>query len=397
MSSSLQLIPAYFDSKPVDWRREYVKNMRQVRGYPTYWCIRDDEAYIDGPPSEGAFYTKEHFAWKVEIVKDAQGNNSSEIALYNLDEFLDTTKTSEAGDTVYSYQQTHAGPVLTYEHTEVVDSVSLEFDQNGRRIIAFEAGGEVYLIWYDSQAQRVVTTAIGAGRTPQIVTTTYRRTGGAGDSERLLFYVDGNTQQIVYRRQLDRYGSVYNLPVVSGGVVELLKVSKNLYGGLTAVYATEVSAGVLQTGSFTARDFAGGVNLGTDGTPIDVAVPVAYAGIPVAFNLRPALVTFTSTSTVGISASSGTVLGFKVVSKIIERSAVPDTTQFLASAGTVPVFEIKSVQRLLTAPTEQGTQLPNLGAVPTFNINLTLIEMLDNPETIQITSTTGSVNTFTIG
>src|SRR5690606_6423249 len=99
----------------------------------------------------------------------------------------------------------------------------------------------------DPLTSTMVVSNFGAGYNPQVVTDTYRRTGGSADSERLLFYVDNTTKQIVYRRQDDRYQTVYTLPAAPADVVELLKVSKNLYGGLTVLYCYDDGTGELVT------------------------------------------------------------------------------------------------------------------------------------------------------
>src|SRR5690554_2053224 len=265
MSTAKQLISSFVDAPPLYWDRSYVQNMREIRGYPNWWRIRDDVAYIDGPPNEGEQYTRDLYVWSVEIVKDEDtGENTNKLELYDLDNTLEESTSVVNGETVYRWKYREQEPELTYEHTDVIDSVSLEFDQLGRRLIAFESAGDVFLIWYDPVISTITVTNWGEGYTPFIVTDTYRRTGGSADSERLLFYVDNTTKQIVYRRQNDRYQTAYTLPAAPSDVVEILKVSKNLYGGLTVLYCYDDGTGDLKTGSFTARAAEDVVHVNTD-------------------------------------------------------------------------------------------------------------------------------------
>jgi len=132
-------------------------------------------------------------------------------------------------------------------------------------MIAFESAGDVNLLFFDSQAGAQVVTNYGAGYNPFIVTDTYIRSGDSADSERLLFYVNNTTKQIVYRKQLDRFTIEYTLPDAPQDIVELIKVSKNIYGGITALYCYDDGAGGLLTGSFTAKMIDNQVDPGTDG------------------------------------------------------------------------------------------------------------------------------------
>src|SRR5690554_415311 len=226
--------------------------MREIFFFQAEDGIRDDVAYIDGPPNEGEQYTRDLYVWSVEIVKDEDtGENTNKLELYDLDNTLEETTEVVNGETVYYWKYREQEPELSYEHTDVIDSVSLEFDQLGRRLIAFESAGDVFLIWHDPVPGTMVVTNWGSGYTPQIVTDTYRRTGGSADSERLLFYVDNTSKQIVYRRQNDRYQVAYALPSAPADIVELLKVSKNIYGGLTVLYCYDDGTGRLKTGSLT--------------------------------------------------------------------------------------------------------------------------------------------------
>src|SRR5690554_2588102 len=218
-----RLVAGLHDAAPVFWDRAYSKYMRQVVGYPNYWRITDDVAFIDGPPETGQQYTRELFTWKAEIRKDDFNELTDTIDLFNISNNWETWQKTEPDNSItYYYKYVPKPAEETYAHTHNIDNVSLEFDQSGRFIIAFESNAEVYLWWYDPQPQQFTTTKFADGRTPHIVTDTYARTYGSAASERLLFYVNGTTNQIEYRRQLDRYNVAYQLPNAPADVVEIL-------------------------------------------------------------------------------------------------------------------------------------------------------------------------------
>lgn len=397
-----RLLTSFIDAQPLYWGRPHVQNMREIRGYPNWWRIRDDEAYIDGPPQEGEQYTKELFNWKVEIVKDGEtGENTNKIELYNLVNTLEESINNVNGETVYSYKYTEVSPELSYEHTDVIDSVSLEFDQLGRRLIAFESAGDVFLIWYDPVPSTMVVTNWGAGYTPHIVTDTYRRTGGSDASTRFLFYIKASTKQIVYRKQLDRFEIEYQVPNAPADVVEILRVSKNIYGGLTVLYVYEDVSGDLVTGSFTARSNADQATLGTDGEIEAGASFSAKSGEVTAFDMAETLVTVNAASLATFNATGGSVTAFDVgtVQTILGNDLPPvpditDTAIFAANSSTI-TFDVRDPQVIFTAEVDTSS-FTATGETITFDLAETLVNFVAETETVSFTANSGSITSFDV-
>jgi len=258
--------------------------------------------------------------------------------------------------------------------------------------------GDVFLIWYDSQAGDTVVTNWGAGYNPQIVTDTYRRTGGSEDSERLLFYVDNTAKQIVYRRQLDRFQTVYTLPSAPSDVVELLKVSKNLYGGLTVLYCYDDGAGGLLTGSFTARDFANGVNIGTDGFVKEKTKFQPSEGTVLSFVLMISSVeTGNQVSATQLTPSNGSILEFNIRSSTIKLN--PQTSSgSIASItnGTIDAFSIKESIIFVEQSASGSLSVNADGSIDSFALKETLIEVSEQ-DIAELLVGTGDITTFTLG
>jgi hypothetical protein len=401
MGTARQLIPTFVDAQPLYWDRSYVQNMRSIRGYPNWWRIRDDESYIDGPVTEGDQYTRDLYIWRADIVKDEQGANTDTIELYNLIESLTRTDEVIDGETVYSYKYTNVLPSLSYVHTDVIDSVSLEFDQIGRRTIAFESMGDVFLIWFDSLAGSTVTTNWGAGYTPQIVTDSYTRTGSAADSTRILFYIDASTNQIVYRLQADRFGVVYTLPNAPQAVVEILKVSKNLYGGLTVLYVYDDTTGELVTGSFTALDGTDRLRIGSDGNDVSRNLMTPSFSELTLFSLKEAVVsTSAQVNLNNLQFTSGAITNFELRPAQVFLNTQTSTAVPLSSAsGSVTNFFLKSAVVSAGTQTSNATPLTyGTGTVTNFVLKETLISL--NPQSstaVTLSSTSGSLTTFTLG
>ena len=397
MGTAKQLIPTFVDAQPIVWNRDFVQNMRHIRGYPNWWRIRDDQSFIDGPPSEGEQYTRELFIWRAEIVKDASDENTDTLELYNLAEFLTVTEEVVDGETIYSYKYRDTLPALSYTHTDVIDSVSLEFDQLGRRMVAFESMGDVFLLWYDSQAGGTVVTNWGAGYNPFIVTDTYRRTGGSGDSERLLFYVDNTTKQIVYRRQLDRFTIEYTLPDAPQDVVELIKVSKNIYGGLTVLYCYDDGAGGLLTGSFTATAGEDVMHIGTDDTLVSHATLSPLSGSLLSFKLGVALVLYQATEATSLIPFSGSLVGFELRSSNNFLEPMSETL-LVSTEGNILNFELKSSTVSLLDQNSTATLAVGTGSILNFTLVVTKIATEPaNADTATLVSSSGTLTTFTLG
>lgn len=263
MGTAKQLIPALVEAEPLTWDRSYSKNMKPVRGYPNYWKITDEVSYIDGPVTQGGNYSDDIYIWEAEIIRDDNFDVTDTFKITNLQEFLTSDSEVVNGDTVYKYYYNSGVEDFEYQHTDVIDNISLEFDQVGRRLVAFESAGDVNFLWFDPQPSAQVVTNFGAGRTPKIVSDTYYRQGGTADSERFLFYIKESNQEIVYRRQTERYQTEYSLGNTDDAV-EIMTISKNIYGGLTVMYCVDDGSGGLVTQSLTARHAPDTVALGTE-------------------------------------------------------------------------------------------------------------------------------------
>lgn len=395
MSTSLQLIPAYLDSKPVDWRRDYVKNMRSIRGYPTYWRIRDDIAYIDGPPAERERYTRELFTWSIEIVKDAQGNNTDTFEVYNTQDKLARTTTTVGGDTEYRYQWTKVPPNYTYQHTDIIDSVSIEFDQNARPIIAYEAAGIIWLYWYDPQAQVMKHTDWGAGSNPCLVSTSYRRVGPV-TSERLLFYLDTTSGLVVYRRQSDRYGIKHQLPPTSAPAVELLKASKNLYGGITCVVGCGV--GELAVENLTALPDVDTLHIGTDTNNTSSAVGNVLTGAVPSFDIAEKAVRVLPVEYPRLTLSTGALVSFNIRPRTVVYYFEPSAGTVSAVSGNVLQFDILFEDpEVNVAYAPPGRILtPVAGSILQFTVKETLIRYSQG-DAGAVALSTGNLLQFDIG
>jgi len=255
MGTAKQLIPTFVDAQPLYWDRSYAKNMRPLRAHPNYYRIEDSFDYIDGPPQEGQQYNKENIVWKCEIILDEDFDKTNQIRVYNLkDTITETSEVLPNGQTQYYYKYNSTVPEFILTHTDIIDAVSVEFDQSGNRIIAFESLGNIYLNYFDSVSQGVITRLIGPGRTPVVCTSTYKRVGAASESERYLFYVDAVTEQIVALKGIERYTIEYALPSASSRITELLQVSKNIYGELLVVASREIDSDTVDIIAFTEQE-----------------------------------------------------------------------------------------------------------------------------------------------
>jgi hypothetical protein len=405
MGTARQLIPTFVDAQPLYWDRSYVKNMRSIRGYPNYWRIFDTESYIDGPTTQGGQYSKDLYLWRAEILKDVSFDFTDTIKVVNLGDYLTVTQSEVDGTTEYRYKYDSGIESFQYQHTDTVDSVSLEFDQSGRRLIAFEATGNVYFLRFDTLSGTEVLDNFGAGYTPVVVTDTYTRTGGSASSERLLFYVDDATKQIVYRKQLDRYQTVYTLPNAPSDGVEILKISKNLYGGLTVLYCydnagTGLGGGSLVTSSFTARASVDGVNIGTDGTLVSSQTVVPSTGSITGFVLKEAIISVGEQSSSGsLTQGTGLITNFEIRSSILNLNEQTDSASLVNNTGaSVTNFELKDSIVNLEEQTDSASLVNSTGAsVTNFELKVTLIQLSSEAEQSTLTPSTGSISVFTLG
>lgn len=399
MTTALELVPALVDAAPIYWDRTYVKDMRPVRGYPNYWRITDTVAFIDGPMSQGGQYAEELYPWQAMIVEDENGNLTDTFELRNLRSALAVSSEEVDGETVYSYKYTNIPADYSYTHTAPIDSISLEFDQSGRRLVAFESAGNIDFMWYDPQVGMQVVTNFGAGYTPHIVTDNYYRTASSIISERLLFYVKDSTKQIVYRKQNDRYQTEYTLPSAPSDVVEILKVSKNLYGGLTVLYCYE-SGGELVTGSFTARPATDTVETATDRGGYREDVPVFISGsasIP-AFELKVSVINPEDTVEQLTVMGSGSVslTNFLVKDTEVQRSAEDSVVSLTTGSGTVTNFSVKLAQQLLEASETQEVLTTGTVTMSNFLVKVALIAF-DAEDSVTFQGSSGTITNFSLG
>lgn len=90
-----------------------------------------------------------------------------------------------------------------------VTEVSLAFDQNMRPTIAYVEGGAASLYWYDTAAERQVTTPLGYSvQFPRVALDDKRQTQ-SGTSDVVLVYLWGG--QLCFRAQRDRFKEQYVL------------------------------------------------------------------------------------------------------------------------------------------------------------------------------------------
>lgn len=115
--------------------------------------------------------------------------------------------------------------------------ISFSFDANMRPTVAYVAGGQSFLIWYDSIDSTYKTTALAVGViTPRVALDDKRHVGSDGyqTSDVILGYVrDGN---LYYRQQRDRY-TVERL--LKEGVTPLIKIG--MTRGLRLQFMHEVT------------------------------------------------------------------------------------------------------------------------------------------------------------
>jgi len=415
MGTAKQLIPTFVDAQPLYWDRSYAKNMRPIRGYPDWWRIIDTEAFIDGPVTQGGNYVDDLYIWKAEVLRDDDYEFTSTIELSNLRERLTSDSSVVNGQTVYEFQYLFSEPDVTYTHTDVVDAVSLEFDQLGREMIAFEANSNLYFSWYDTTVPGRVVENYGEGFNPQVITNTYRRTGSIGDSEILLFYVDNATKQIVYRKQLDRFGVTYTLPEAPSDVIELLKVSKNLYGGITVLYCYDDGSGGLLTGSTTARSNVDELHIGTDDNIKDKSSTTPLSGSLLSFTIKLGSVLVSAYEESSSAPTTGQIINFtlrpaQVTMEDLAGASPSDSYETVAvpTVGSILSFDIKNVNIVLAdevgaIPTDRNTTilLPTAGSILSINLRIDAVVTLTNDQTANeqriASATVGDITNFTLG
>jgi hypothetical protein len=102
-------------------------------------------------------------------------------------------------------------PVIVLNHADVTQC-SLAFDQNAHVSIAFTAGGQAKLYWYDSVPADWVTTNLPFGATTPMLALDDKRTTQTLANDVLLYYTIkqlDDTYNLYQRRQRDRYLTEY--------------------------------------------------------------------------------------------------------------------------------------------------------------------------------------------
>lgn len=339
--------------------RPYIENMRPLREDDRYWRFVDHFDFIDGPPDLGTGYTADNITWEVTISED--GSGMSQIWLHRVGATED-----------YTY--------LLYSHPQKIDAVALEFDQSGRQIVVFESQQQIYLYWYDAQAAKDTLTLLGPGITPIACTNTYYRLGGAGDSERFVFFVDPSTQSVCGYRQSDRYTVKYSVKATeSYEVLELLQCSKRLTGELTIVAAVRETDGSVSQKLWSYRAFGdSAIALGTDGDfrsnikLVPQSADMSFAlkevinvfdcldtaslntkSVDLVFDLRSSINTLPVVEQTPLIPTSASI-SFELKQSVITYGSNNETVALIPASSSITDFILK-----VSKITEQAAELPN--------------------------------------
>lgn len=105
--------------------------------------------------------------------------------------------------------------------------VALAFDQNMNPVLAYMAGGQAFLYWYDPTAAAQVTTALATDvRTPMVCMDDKRDAATQlGTNDVLLFYIRGAS--LYYRQQRERYTVERLLKTFRGPRISLRRLGMN--------------------------------------------------------------------------------------------------------------------------------------------------------------------------
>lgn len=339
--------------------KDYLQASRPIRGYPNFFRLRDDVSFVDGPQNFGQRYLPEDIIWRAEVLGDKR--------------------------TIYVVREDNSPFSLTYVHNADVDNVSLEFDQNGRLMFAFESEGRIFLRWFDPIPADTVTFEIGEGITPRLATDNYNRTTGAAGSERFLFYIrEGN---LYARRQSDRYTIEYLCYDFSGNAVELLEARPTLYGNFCAVVAERAALGVRAT-SVSTEDiqpsFLSRASIDIDSISIDSVA------------LRDVTPVIRGTDRAGIDIDSINVNTVSVVNKAVIVSSETDKASIFLDSLSVNDVALRNVFVDVSSETDNASiYIDSLSSTtPVIKPALVLIEREDNAS-IYLESLT--INNVTVG
>ena len=122
-------------------------------------------------------------------------------------------------------------PVTVLYTTTNVTEVSLAFDQNMRPTVAFVAGGDTYLRWFDTLSASMVVTAYPNARSPMLTMDDKRQfAADTGTNDILFAYISNGN--LCYRQQRDRYLVEYVLGAVPSSSSRLVQFGMGSNGRL---------------------------------------------------------------------------------------------------------------------------------------------------------------------
>lgn len=107
-----------------------------------------------------------------------------------------------------------------------ITEVSHTFDQNGNVVIAYVAGGDAKLYWYDPTAADYVTDNFGADMNNPRVTLDDKRDFASSYSDIIFAYK--RADQLCYRVQRERYATEHVLLPSVGGELYTVQMGSNL-------------------------------------------------------------------------------------------------------------------------------------------------------------------------
>lgn len=204
--------------------KEYKQGVRNIRGYPNYFRLRDDVTFSNGPVQLSGKYDGVN-VWRAEVLKDKHN--------------------------IYVQRASDASHKLLYTHSSPVENVSLQFDQAGRPMFTFESEGKVFLRWFDPVPAQTVTEEVSEGITPKIINDSLVNPGSIQSSERFLFYLKAGN--LYWRRQSERFTVEHLAKDFESKAVELLEAGPTLYGNISCIVCYE-EEGVLKVASISSED-----------------------------------------------------------------------------------------------------------------------------------------------
>jgi hypothetical protein len=131
----------------------------------------------------------------------------------------------EVGDALIKLEADSVPAFVVLADADITE-VSLAFDQLMRPSIAYVAGGQAKLYWWDTTVEAFVTTNLPGGAQNPRVCLDDKRPSQSSNSDVLLAYVSGG--KLWMRMQRDRYTVDYELSDVGGAA--LLQIGRNRVG-----------------------------------------------------------------------------------------------------------------------------------------------------------------------